>query len=103
MEIDNILEVASTINHDRTVYSVLSKVIEEVGEVATEINKGTPREAQREIADAIIALVDLHYQLSKVQEGGSLLSSVNLGLDIETKTDKWMFVYGNNTQNVVGE
>lgn len=93
MDLGNIFEVAQTINHDRTVYTVLSKVVEEVGEVATEINKGTPREAQREISDAIIALVDLHYQLSLAQDGGVLLSSVNLELDVETKLEKWKSIY----------
>lgn len=95
MEIDNILEVASTINHERSIKDVLCKVMEELGEVATEVNKGTPREAQREIADAIIALVDLHYKLSE----GVFDSSVLLGLDIDSKLEKWKSVYGGEVEN----
>lgn len=91
MEIDLILETSKNIKQERSVLSVLSKAVEEFGEVATEINKGTAREAQREIADTIITLVDLHFKL-----GGdsALASSTLLSLDIEDKVEKWKSVYG---------
>lgn len=93
MSISTILETSALVKDNRTMEQVFIKATEEVGEVAEQVGAlsgtykdGTVKELTKEIADAIIALVDLAYIVNGKQ---TMLTDVALGLAIESKLDKW--------------
>jgi NTP pyrophosphatase (non-canonical NTP hydrolase) len=116
----NILSISDSklVNANRTIEQVFYHLVEEVGEVATAINR--PEKVtelpQSEIADVIVAAIDLLYLVQKQQDpsinNDSIVNELNRVVDLkllkwvdgskkyiiirETKIQKWWSKLWNN-------
>ena len=90
--IQDILDVSSSINDKRHLFSVLSKVMEEVGELAVEVavakgmtyKSGGHDGVIGECVDAIIALTDLIYV------NNPNITEEEIQAKVQAKLQKWV-------------
>ena len=94
--IDKTLAV-SKLGQDRTSQKVFMKVVEEIGEIAMALNKPDKVDEPlvNEVADAIIALIDLVY-INNFENDVDLpacKAAEDLVAAVEKKTKKWKDLY----------
>lgn len=94
--INSILDVSfsSSVSSSRTVNSVFYHLVEEVGEVATAINRPekVTEPPQSEIADVIVAAIDLLYLVKKEQNPNVTKHEIinELNRTVDNKLLKWI-------------